>query len=202
MIEDTALFALLLASVALGVLLLLTSGAAFGRILADLEYQYAAGLNGVRRIQSWVNLRTHGNRIILGLFALTTGVLALTDSTLLWRTWTARALFLVVLVGYTVSSVLDWIDQRRQVRILLKEHPESPAMATLLLHAVSLGRDMGHTVANAIQPAISTLDAIAHDDNVSPDRRADASAAIESLDAMMAHVRDVHQAVKSLEPHP
>lgn len=112
---------LLLLTTMLGVLLVLVSSAAFGRIMADLEYQYAAGLNGVRRIQSWVNLRTHGNRVFLGLLALTTGVLAFTDVPDFWRVWVTRALFVGVLISYTVSSILDWRDERRQVRMLLRE---------------------------------------------------------------------------------
>jgi hypothetical protein len=33
-------------------------------------------------------------------------------------------LFLLVLTGYTVSSVADWMAERRQVAILLKERDE------------------------------------------------------------------------------
>ena len=118
---DPVLFWLLILTTVLGVLLILASSAAFGRILADLEYQHDAGLNGVRRIQSRINLRTHGNRVLLGLLALITGVLVMTDAPELWRLWVTRALFVMVLAGYTTSSILDWLDERKQVRLLLKE---------------------------------------------------------------------------------
>lgn len=123
--EADVLPALLIASITLGVLLLLVSGAAFGRILADIEYQYAAGINGVRRIQSRVNLRTHGNRILLGLFALVTGILGLTDLTIVWRTWVGRVLFLLLLMIFALASVVDWLDERSQVRYLLKERADA-----------------------------------------------------------------------------
>ena len=129
--DDPVLGVLLMLTTVLGVLLILVSSAAFGRILADLEYQYAAGLNGVRRIQSRVNLRTHGNRVFLGLLALITGVLAFTDVPDFGRIWVTRALFVGVLLGYTLSSILDWIDERKQVRLILKErdmeHRHGPA---------------------------------------------------------------------------
>lgn len=133
MTDAAALLGLLIAATVLGVLLMLTSGAAFGRILADLEYQVAAGLNGVRRIQSHINLRTHGNRIGLGLFVLTTSMLTFADVDLTWRTWISRVLFLLVLASYTLSSILDWLDERSQVRLLLRERerdrggPQGPA---------------------------------------------------------------------------
>lgn len=127
MADAVALQALLIAATVLGVLLMLTSGAAFGRILADLEYQVAAGLNGVRRTQSHINLRTHGNRIGLGLFALITSILTFANVDLIWRTWIGRMLFLLVLLSYTISSILDWVDERRQVRLLLRERDRQGA---------------------------------------------------------------------------
>ena len=127
--ETEALIGLLVATAVVALVLLVASAAAFGRIFADLEYQYAAGLNGVRRIQSRVNLRTHGNRIMLALFALFTAVLALMDVTLIWRTWAGRLLFLLVLLVYAASSVLDWRAERRQVAILLRERGEARSQA-------------------------------------------------------------------------
>jgi hypothetical protein len=120
-VDDIALFWLLILVTAMSLLLVLASTAALGRLAADLEYQYAAGLNGVRRIQSWVNIRTHANRVILGLTFLVTGILSFTDAPILWRTWIGRVLFVVVLACYTVSSIMDWLAERKQVRLLLRE---------------------------------------------------------------------------------
>jgi hypothetical protein len=120
-VDDIALFWLLILVTAMSLLLVLASTAALGRLVADLEYQYAAGLNGVRRIQSWVNIRTHANRVILGLTFLVTGILSFTDAPILWRTWIGRVLFVVVLACYTVSSIMDWLAERKQVRLLLRE---------------------------------------------------------------------------------
>lgn len=119
--DDPILNWLLIVVGLLSVVLILASMATLGRKMADLEYQIAAGLNGVRRIQSWINARTHANRVFLGLTFLTTSVLAVSDLPLYWRTWVGRVLFILVLLGYTVSSVMDWLDERRQVHLLLEE---------------------------------------------------------------------------------
>lgn len=131
---DPALHALLILTVVLAVLLLIASTAMLGRKLADLEYQREAGINGVRRIQAWINIRTHANRMGLGLAFLTTSILTLMDESLVMRTWVARILLVGVLAGYTVSSILDWLDERRQVRILLRES-RAPAGGEREAHA-------------------------------------------------------------------
>jgi hypothetical protein len=125
--DDPVLFWMLVGSLVLSVLLLFASGMTLGRKLADLEYQYAAGINGIRRIQSWVNIRTHANRVLLALAFLIVAVLALTDAPVFWRVWVSRALLLLVLVNYTLSSILDWIDDRRQVALLLAEQGDRTA---------------------------------------------------------------------------
>lgn len=118
--NDPVLFWLLIATALMSLLLILASSATLGRKLADLEYQHAAGLNGVLRIQAWINARTHANRVLLGIAFLTTSALTLADAPDLVRAWVARVLFILVIVTYTVSSVLDWIDERRQVHINLR----------------------------------------------------------------------------------
>lgn len=119
--SDEVLLGLLLATLGLSMALVLVSSAAFGRILADLEYQHLAGLNGVRRIQSAVNLRTHGNRVLLGLVFLVLAVLVLMDVQEIWRVWTSRLLLVTMLLAFAASSVCDWLDERRCVRLLLTE---------------------------------------------------------------------------------
>jgi hypothetical protein len=39
-----------------------------------------------------------------------------------WRVWIDRVLLILVLVNYTVSSVLDWLDDRRLMALDLAEH--------------------------------------------------------------------------------
>jgi hypothetical protein len=119
--DDAILGWLLVAVGVLSLTLILSSMATLGRKIADLEYQIEAGVNGVRRIQAWINARTHANRVFLGLTFLTTSVLAISDVPPLWRTWIGRVLFILVLLAYTASSVLDWLDERRQVKLLLRE---------------------------------------------------------------------------------
>lgn len=110
-----------ISTIMLALLLIGASSAAFGRILADLEYQIATGINGVRRIQSRVNLRTHGKRVMLGVFALVVGIMGLTSISLIWQNWISGALFLGVLAAFAVSSLLDWAAERRQMLLLIRE---------------------------------------------------------------------------------
>jgi hypothetical protein len=119
--DDPILGWLLVLVGALSLTLILASMATLGRKLADLEYQSIAGIDGVRRIQAWINARTHANRVLLGLTFLATSVLTVSDIPLLMRTWIGRVLFIAVLLAYTVSSVLDWLDERKQVHLLLRE---------------------------------------------------------------------------------
>ncbi len=121
MTEGALLFGLLLLTLGLSLILVLTSAAAFGRILSDIEYQHLAEINGVRRIQSFVNLRMHGNRVLLGLVFGTLAVMALIDMPELWRIWAGRVLLVLLLVAYAASSVFDWFAERRQVAILMRE---------------------------------------------------------------------------------
>lgn len=129
MIEDAGLSALLALMLGLGVLLVLTASAALGRKLSDLEYQIEAGINGIRRIQSHINVRVHANRVLLGLVFIATNVLTLADAPLLWRTWIGRVLFILVLVDFTMSAVLDWFSERQQVRLLLREKQQQVGYA-------------------------------------------------------------------------
>jgi hypothetical protein len=126
--DDPILGWLLVVVGVLSLTLILASMATLGRKLADLEYQALAGINGVRRIQAWINARTHANRVLLGLTFLATSVLTISDIPLLARTWIGRVLFVLVLLAYTISSVWDWLDERRQVKILLAERRAGVAL--------------------------------------------------------------------------
>lgn len=124
MTTDPILFWLGVAMAVVALALLLSASLMLGRKLADHGYQQAAGLNGVRRIQSVINIRTHGNRVALGLVFLIAAFLIVFDLELWWRTLVTRSLIVTLLLGYTVSSVLDWGDEDAQMRILLKESPD------------------------------------------------------------------------------
>lgn len=126
MMDDPVLVGLLVAIIVMAMLLLLFSAATLGRKLSDIEYQRAAGVNGVDRIQAVINARTHANRVFLALTFLIVSIFGFVDFPPAIETWVARVLFLLMLGFYTASSMLDWIDERRQVRLLLKEKQESP----------------------------------------------------------------------------
>lgn len=122
--DDTLVFWGLLGLVVilvLAVLLVLASTATLGRKLADMEYQEVAGINGVRRIQAWVNVRTHGNRIGLGITAIVIGILILASVPLFWLVVIVVVLLICVFAGYAYSSIQDWLDERKQVHLLLAE---------------------------------------------------------------------------------
>jgi hypothetical protein len=121
MADEIMLNGLLVTTLLLSLVLIIVSSAALGRKLADLEIQVEKGIQGAPRIQSIVNLRVHMNRLLLGLCFFLIPVLLLADSPLLWRTWVNRILFLVMLSSYSISSVLDWLDERKQVRLLIAE---------------------------------------------------------------------------------
>jgi hypothetical protein len=114
-------FWLAIATILLSIFVIIGSALAFGRILADLEYQTTAGLNGVRRIQSHVGLRTHGKRILLGLFGLVLGIMGVTTLDIVWQYNVGGLLFILILILFGASSVLDWFAERESVRILLLE---------------------------------------------------------------------------------
>lgn len=119
MTDEIILEGLLIATLLLSLILIVFSSAALGRKLADLEVQTEKGIQGAPRIQSRVNLRVHMNRLLLGLCFFLIPVLLLSDAPIGWRTWVNRILFLVMLASYTVSSILDWLDERKQVRLLI-----------------------------------------------------------------------------------
>lgn len=122
--DSEILFWLLIVTLASSVLLLLASSVTMGRKLAELEYQYAAGINGIKRIQSWMNVRTHFNRIFLALAFLIASVLTLLGVQTFWTLWGIRILLIAVLVNYTLSSILDWRDEHRQTVLFLAEERE------------------------------------------------------------------------------
>jgi hypothetical protein len=124
MMADPLLFGLLLAMAVAAAVLFLSAALMLGRKLDHLGYQLAAGINGVRRIQSQVNIRTHANRVALAAVALNCAVLVLVDVHPWWRTLVTLTLTTAVLIGYAASSVLDWRDEDRQMRMLLADDPE------------------------------------------------------------------------------
>lgn len=121
MTGDPVLVGLLAAIIFMSLLLFMFAAAMLGRKLSDIEYQRAAGTNGVSRIQSIINARTHANRLFLAFTFLVVSVFGFVDFPPVIETWVARVLFLLMLGVYTVSSVIDWLDERRQVRLLLTE---------------------------------------------------------------------------------
>lgn len=119
--EEYGLLSLLIFLLTAGAILALASGMTLGRKLADLSYQRATGINGINRVQSVINIRTHANRIQLGLLFVIVSVLSLLEVSPVIQAWVARVLFSWVLICYAASSLLDWRDDDRIMRMQLTE---------------------------------------------------------------------------------
>lgn len=107
-------------SIVLAIPLLIASLMAVGKHAADLHYQKAANLNGIRWIQSWTNLRTHGNRCFFAAGFITTSILGIVDVEPIARSYIGRIIFIGILIIYLISAVLDWFAEHKQLTILLK----------------------------------------------------------------------------------
>lgn len=116
---------LLLASIALSFALVLVSTAAAGRTMADLERQAERGVTGTPRIQAWVNLRTNLNRAALGVVFATINLMLLANAPEPYRMWTNRSLWTLLLASFVVMGILDWIAERDQVRLAMRELAEA-----------------------------------------------------------------------------
>src|SRR5215213_2460427 len=124
------------ASVVMSIPLLGISMDAVGKHLADLQYQIVKKLNGIRWIQSWINLRIHSNRVLFAAIFLTTGILGIADADDILRAWVGRSLFLGLLVIYTISASLDWKAEAKQVEILAEhENQHNIPRMRLNLHS-------------------------------------------------------------------
>lgn len=157
-------------SIVFSILLAIISIMAVGKHFTDLQYQRAAKLNGIRWIQSWINIRTHGNRVFFALAFLITSILALTDVDILTRTWVSRILFMALLFLYLASSILDWIAEHKQLLILMRfEHVNNLPIIRLTIHKlgnllfeyfglVSLIREQSHNLENKDQDETKILE--------------------------------------------
>lgn len=120
MSDELALDILFYLAIVFSVPLLFISIMAVGKHVADLQYQIAAKLNGIRWIQSWIGLRTHFNRVLFAAVFLIVSVIGLFDVDLTIRMWVGRSLWLLLLLTYFASSILDWKAEQKQLRILMK----------------------------------------------------------------------------------
>lgn len=116
---------LLVVALVFSALLMLVSGAMCGRKLAEIEYQREAGINGVQRIEAWINLRTHVNRVVLGTSFMIPTFLSLGDLLPATRMWISWGVLIGMLMLYVISSILDWLDERRQVKLLMRARQQT-----------------------------------------------------------------------------
>jgi hypothetical protein len=119
--EETLRDGVIMLAGVLSVVLVIFASASAGRKFTDRDLLMLRGINGVRRIEITVKLRAQANRILLGLVFGIISIMTLADAPGEWRAWFFRASLLAVLMSFTVSAVLDWIDDRAQLRMVMQE---------------------------------------------------------------------------------
>lgn len=120
-VEDVILTSLLYITLFFAFGLLVTSAATAVRKLIDLEYQKFAGLDGIRKIQSHINILTQINSFALGLmFIIITGLL-LGDAPMWVRTWVNRFMFAVLMGSFFGSSIFYWRSEKKQLKLSMQE---------------------------------------------------------------------------------
>lgn len=92
---------------------------ALGGALADWEYLRERRLNGLRSIQAGANLRTQATRAIVSLLFLVIGVLAMLKAPMAGEV--GRWCLVVASVVLTAGSVMDWVDRRRMVALIIRQ---------------------------------------------------------------------------------
>lgn len=179
--NETVLELLLWISVVFSLPLLIISTMAVGKQTADLQYQLVKKVNGIRGIQSWVNLRTHINRVLFAGVLFISSVLVLIDAPIFIRTWAARAGLIFVLVIFTISAILDWIAGIRQLRILAKYEE---------VNNIGRMRSNMHVLANKLTEYYNIVD-IQQIENVELDRL---------MDEITILVKDVQIDLHDMDP--
>jgi hypothetical protein len=145
MTADEILEWLLIASIVLGILLAFISTAAAGRTVADLERQSERGITGAPRIQTWVNLRASLNRAAFGVVFVIINVMLVAGTPEPWRMWTNRTLWTVLLASFVVMSVLDWLAEREQVRLGMRDMAAARAIRDALVDEATAHRAADET---------------------------------------------------------
>lgn len=115
---------LVVTAIVLSVVLSMFAAASLGRKLTDLELLQLRNLNGVRLLEVHVKIRAQGNRILTALVFGIISVLILADAPVEWRVWCFRGGVALVLAAFTASAVLDWIVDRKQLRMVMTEEIE------------------------------------------------------------------------------
>lgn len=122
---DDLLVVMLVITLIASIVLAMIGSMSIGRKVVDLEYQKARKLNGIRTIQTWINLRVQLGRVLLAVAFATTALMSLIDAPLLLRMWVGRGLFIVVIIAFAISAIQDWLDERKQMYIIIDEEGRS-----------------------------------------------------------------------------
>jgi hypothetical protein len=94
-----------------------------GAVLADLEYLLQKGHDGVNRVQAFENVRTHLTRVVIAVLFLAIGLLALVQAP--YRGEISRWLLILAAMLIAVGSVVDWLDRRKKVLLIMREEEKA-----------------------------------------------------------------------------
>lgn len=110
-----------------------------GNVLNDIVYQRARRINGIRKIQSHVNLRTDVNRVVLATVLGTISILGIMyPNDILYVFYISRLLLLGALLMFMISSLLDIFAETKQLEILLRtEEVNNIALMRSTMHALN-----------------------------------------------------------------
>lgn len=136
--ETYILNVLFVAVLLMSIILIIVSAASLGKQLGDAEYQQAMGLNGIRRLQSNINIRKHVTRLYLGFVFCIVGFIAFTATDLITRMWISRILFATMLAMFTYTCIFDWYDEYKQLKIIMKTNPsEGLGLIRVQIHSIN-----------------------------------------------------------------
>lgn len=171
---------ILIISVVCAIILFSVSMATLGRQISDLEYQVAVNINGIRRLQSWINIRIQACYIFMAFVFITTSLLGLAGASLEVRLWVNRSLYLVLLGLFMFNTILAWMAEQRQVQLLIGESGK-PIVPEI--------RAKGHILMGKMQVVASLVDSGVSGDELT-----------ESLNEVITEVKSLQGLLRKLDP--
>jgi hypothetical protein len=121
MTTDEFLDGLLIASIVLSTCLLLIAMAGLGRRFADWELQTERKIVGVSRIQAAIAIRGQIGTVLLAFVFVIINIMLFVESPQIARMWVNRVAWTLLLTLLLVHAVVDWMAERKQVRLLIAE---------------------------------------------------------------------------------
>jgi hypothetical protein len=152
---DEFLDGLLIASIILSTCLLLIAMAGLGRRLADWELQAERKITGVSRIQAAIAIRGQVGTVLLAFVFVTINIMLLIESPQIARMWVNRVAWTLLLTLLLVHAVVDWMAERKQVRLLIAEEDALHEQLVAAVRAAGQGSRESPAAPSAPDPLAS-----------------------------------------------